>query len=203
MRWTCAECLHFMSSCPAEAREQKRVPSLTRSRVPRSTQIQAILCKKGGFPGGTVVKNPPAMQETQVQFLGWEGSLEQKMATHFQHPCLGNPKDRGTWWLQSIMLQESDTTEQLRTRACKMRQGEGREAEAVLRLLWLFLPANPTGMHWVFRQQCPSSLVLCGCQEAECGALDFCLCRPLSHGVLLGPSFTAAHGLTPAKAVFR
>ena len=28
------------------------------------------------------VKNVPAMQETQVQFLGWEGRLEKKMATH-------------------------------------------------------------------------------------------------------------------------
>ena len=29
-----------------------------------------------GFPGGSVVKNPPAMQETPVQFLGWEDPLE-------------------------------------------------------------------------------------------------------------------------------
>ena len=28
------------------------------------------------------VKNPPAMQETQVQFLGWENPLEKEMATH-------------------------------------------------------------------------------------------------------------------------
>ena len=29
-----------------------------------------------------MVKNLPAMQETQVQSLGWEGSLEKGMATH-------------------------------------------------------------------------------------------------------------------------
>ena len=29
-----------------------------------------------------LVKNPPAMQETPVQFLGWEGPLEEGMATH-------------------------------------------------------------------------------------------------------------------------
>ena len=29
-----------------------------------------------------MVKNPPAMQETQVQSLGQEGPLEKKMATH-------------------------------------------------------------------------------------------------------------------------
>ena len=35
-----------------------------------------------GFPGGSVVKNLPAMQETQVQSLGWEDPLEKAMATH-------------------------------------------------------------------------------------------------------------------------
>ena len=28
------------------------------------------------------VKNPPAMQETRVRSLGWEGPLEKEMATH-------------------------------------------------------------------------------------------------------------------------
>ena len=38
------------------------------------------------FPSGSVVGNPPAMQEiqeTQVQFLGWEDPLEEDTATHF------------------------------------------------------------------------------------------------------------------------
>ena len=38
-----------------------------------------------GFPGGTVVKNPPAMQETQamqLQSLDQEDPLEEGMATH-------------------------------------------------------------------------------------------------------------------------
>ena len=35
-----------------------------------------------GFPGGSAVENPPAMQETQVQSLGWEDPLEKEMATH-------------------------------------------------------------------------------------------------------------------------
>ena len=29
-----------------------------------------------------VVKNPPAMQETSVRFLGWEVPLEKGIATH-------------------------------------------------------------------------------------------------------------------------
>ena len=35
-----------------------------------------------GFPGGSAVKNPPAMQETWVQSLGREDPLEKEMAVH-------------------------------------------------------------------------------------------------------------------------
>ena len=43
-----------------------------------------VLLQKGslGFPGGSVVKNLPAKQETQVQSLGQEDPLEVEMATH-------------------------------------------------------------------------------------------------------------------------
>ena len=40
---------------------------------------------KTDFPGSSVIKNPPAMQETQdtqVQSLGWEDPLKEGMATH-------------------------------------------------------------------------------------------------------------------------
>ena len=39
------------------------------------------------------VKNLPAVQETQVQFLGWEDPLEKVMAT--QYSGWENPMDRG------------------------------------------------------------------------------------------------------------
>ena len=35
-----------------------------------------------GFPDKLLVKNSPAMQETLVRFLGWEGPLEKRWATH-------------------------------------------------------------------------------------------------------------------------
>ena len=35
-----------------------------------------------GFPGGSEVKNLPAMQETRAWCLGWEDPLEMEMATH-------------------------------------------------------------------------------------------------------------------------
>ena len=66
-----------------------------------------------GFPGGLTVKRLPAMQEMQVQSLGWEDPLEKEMATHssilaWEIPWLVKP-DR----LQSMGCKESDMTKQL------------------------------------------------------------------------------------------
>ena len=47
---------------------------------------------EGGFPGSSAVKNPPAMQETPVRFLGQEDPLQKGQATHSS--ILGLP-----WWL--------------------------------------------------------------------------------------------------------
>ena len=43
------------------------------------------------------VRNPPAMQETQVHSLGWEDSPGEGNANSLQYSCLGNPMDRGDW----------------------------------------------------------------------------------------------------------
>ena len=40
------------------------------------------LTEKTGFPSGSVIKNMPAMQETQVRSLGQEDPLEEEIATH-------------------------------------------------------------------------------------------------------------------------
>jgi len=45
-----------------------------------------------------IVKNPPAVQETWVQFLSQEDLLEKRMATHSKCSCLENSMDRGAWW---------------------------------------------------------------------------------------------------------
>ena len=44
-----------------------------------------------------MVKNPPAMQETQVQFLDHEDPLEKGMATHSSILHGRIPMDRGAW----------------------------------------------------------------------------------------------------------
>ena len=47
------------------------------------------------FPGGSVGKNPPAVQETWVPSLGWEDPLEEGMATHSSLLAWRTPMDRG------------------------------------------------------------------------------------------------------------
>ena len=48
------------------------------------------------FPGGSVVKNPPAHKGDIGSIPGLERSLEKEMTTHSSIP--GNPMDRGAWW---------------------------------------------------------------------------------------------------------
>ena len=48
-----------------------------------------------GFPGGSVIKNPSAMQETLVQSQGQEDPLERGMATHSSILAWRIPMDRG------------------------------------------------------------------------------------------------------------
>ena len=44
-----------------------------------------------------MVKNPLAMQETWVWYLGWEDALEENMATHSSILAWRVPTDRGAW----------------------------------------------------------------------------------------------------------
>ena len=60
-----------------------------------------------------MVKNPPAMWETWVQFLGWEDSLEEDMATHsnilaWRIPWTEEPGGYSPWGCKEL-----DTTERL------------------------------------------------------------------------------------------
>ena len=57
-----------------------------------------------------MVKNLPAIQETRVQSLGQEDSLEKETATHSNILARRNPWTEESGGLQSMGLQESDTT---------------------------------------------------------------------------------------------
>ena len=51
-----------------------------------------------GFPGGPVVKNPPASVGDMSSIFGWERSPGERNGNPLQYSCLGNPMDRGAWW---------------------------------------------------------------------------------------------------------
>ena len=57
-----------------------------------------------------LVKNLPAMQETQVQFLGREDPLEKEMATHSNILAWRIPWTEEPGRLQSMRSQELDMT---------------------------------------------------------------------------------------------
>ena len=58
-----------------------------------------------GLQGDSVVKNLPVMQETQVQFLGWEEPLEKEMAMQFNILARRIPWIEEPGGLQSIASQ--------------------------------------------------------------------------------------------------
>ena len=60
-----------------------------------------------GFPGGSVVKNLPATQKTQVQSLGLQDSLEKKMTTHSSALAWKIPRTEEPGGLQSMGSQKS------------------------------------------------------------------------------------------------
>ena len=67
----------------------------------------------GGFcdemRGGSVIKNLPAVQETEVQSLGWEESSAEGNGNPLQYSCLENPMDRGAWQATVYGVAKSQT----------------------------------------------------------------------------------------------
>ena len=60
-----------------------------------------------GCPGGSEVKNPPAMQEMRVQSLGREDPLEREMATHsnilaWETPWTEEPGGYSPWGCKRV-----------------------------------------------------------------------------------------------------
>ena len=71
--------------------------------------IFEVINLKQHFPGGSVVKNLPAQQETWVQSLGWEDPLKEEMATHSSILTLEIPWTEDPGGLQSMGSQKSQT----------------------------------------------------------------------------------------------
>ena len=80
---------------------------------PLSQRLVKVRCVKyTDFPGCSVVKNLPAMQETQetqVPSLGAEDPLEKEVAPHSSILAWRIPRTEETGMLQSVGLQKSQT----------------------------------------------------------------------------------------------
>jgi len=61
------------------------------------------------FPGGSVVKNLPTMQEMWVRSLGQEDPLEKEITTHSSIFAWKTPWTKEPGGLQSIGLENSQT----------------------------------------------------------------------------------------------
>ena len=57
-----------------------------------------------------IVKNLPAVQKTQVGFLGWEDALKKEMATHYHILAWRILWTKKLGRLKAMGLQELDTT---------------------------------------------------------------------------------------------
>ena len=66
----------------------------------------------GGFPGGIVVKNPPANagDARDMGFISRSGrSPGGQNANPLQYSCLENPMNRGVWWATVHGVTKSQT----------------------------------------------------------------------------------------------
>ena len=74
--------------------------------LPASVNIGASLVAQ-------MVKRLPTTRETWVRSLGREDPLEKENGNPLQYSSLGNPMDRGAWWVTVHgVAKELDTTEQ-------------------------------------------------------------------------------------------
>ena len=62
-----------------------------------------------GFPGGSVVKNPPANAGDRGSIPGSERSPGAGNGNSLQDSCLGNPMDRGAWQATVHTVAKSQT----------------------------------------------------------------------------------------------
>ena len=90
-----------------------------------------------------MVKNLPAMQETRVQFLGWEDPLEKGMAIHSSTLAWRSPWTEESGMLQAIYnpwgCKESDKTEQL---TIYKTEGKGYISSHSVILSVILMPRN-------------------------------------------------------------
>ena len=63
---------------------------------------QILKINERGFSGGTVLKNLPANTGDEGFIPGSGRSPGEENCKSLHYSCLGNPMDRGAWWLNSM-----------------------------------------------------------------------------------------------------
>ena len=103
-------------------------------RAIRAAENQGVICSLQGFPGGSVVKSPPASAGEAGLIPGSRRFPGGGNGNPLQYSCLGNPMDRRVWWATVRgVTKESDTTWQLShqllaTECPQSRNGDTNEA---------------------------------------------------------------------------
>ena len=82
-------------------------PDKARRPVKGNLEEMPHISDSRDFPDGSVVKNPPTTQETQVRSLGQEDSLEKGMTTHSNILASEIPQTEEPGRLQSVGSQKS------------------------------------------------------------------------------------------------
>ena len=67
--------------------------------------VWQVLSRFLGFPGGSVVKNPPVNARHLGSITGSGRSSGEENGNPFEYSRLGNPMDRGAWWATVHELQ--------------------------------------------------------------------------------------------------
>ena len=62
-----------------------------------------------GFPGGSVIKNPPADAGDESLIPGSGRSPGEKKGNPLQYSCSGNPMDRGVWQATVYGVEKNQT----------------------------------------------------------------------------------------------
>ena len=96
-----------------------------------------------GFPGGSVIKNPPPVKEMWVRSLGQEDPLEKEMATHFSILAWRIPWTEEPGCLQSRGLQRVG-----HDWATKQQQRHVSRAWIWKGFCWLPVDRHPGSMRW-------------------------------------------------------
>ena len=73
-------------------------PAVQMPRIFNSLVVKPRVSVWNENRAATTVHNLPAMQETQVQSLGWEDHPGGGSGNPLQYFCLGNIMDGGAWW---------------------------------------------------------------------------------------------------------